>query len=203
MVYILNGKVPWLRLMAIIWTASSDAARQACGKAAARWGNAQAVTLGYHDTALRLEPWCCQSMCCQVDSASLRAAGGLGDLSLLESSGTVLVTVARAGHGDRDSDADRRQPERSPGLCRPGAAHLEGWVMFYNMLCNRGGVRSHIPATLCERGRQPVCKRAMWPFKRLAADSSPYRSAALWHMSPLSQNTGAEAEEMLEMPVHG
>jgi hypothetical protein len=30
--------------MAIIWTASSDAARQACGKAAARWGNAQAVT---------------------------------------------------------------------------------------------------------------------------------------------------------------
>jgi hypothetical protein len=30
--------------MAIIWTASSDAARpQACGKAAARWENAQAV----------------------------------------------------------------------------------------------------------------------------------------------------------------
>jgi chromosome condensin MukBEF MukE localization factor len=32
-----------LRLMAIIWTASSDAARQACGEAAVRWGNAQAV----------------------------------------------------------------------------------------------------------------------------------------------------------------
>jgi hypothetical protein len=32
MVYILKGKVSWLRLMAIIWTASSDAARrQACG----------------------------------------------------------------------------------------------------------------------------------------------------------------------------
>jgi hypothetical protein len=30
--------------MANIWTASSDAARQACGDAAARWGNAQAVT---------------------------------------------------------------------------------------------------------------------------------------------------------------
>ena len=45
MVYILKGKVSWLRLVAIIWTASSDAARQACGKAAARWGNAQAVTL--------------------------------------------------------------------------------------------------------------------------------------------------------------
>jgi hypothetical protein len=44
MVYVLKGKVSWLRLMAIIWTASSDAARQACGKAAARWGNAQAVT---------------------------------------------------------------------------------------------------------------------------------------------------------------
>jgi hypothetical protein len=53
MVYILKGKVSsiWLRLMAIIWTASSDAARQpearACGnlKAAARcqWGNAEAV----------------------------------------------------------------------------------------------------------------------------------------------------------------
>ena len=39
-----EGKVSCLRLMAIIWTASSDAARQACGKAAARWGNAQAVT---------------------------------------------------------------------------------------------------------------------------------------------------------------
>jgi hypothetical protein len=36
MVYILKGKVSWLRLLAIIWTASSDAARQACGKAAAR-----------------------------------------------------------------------------------------------------------------------------------------------------------------------
>ncbi len=44
MVYILNGKVSCLRLMATIWTASSDAARQACGKAAARWGSAQAVT---------------------------------------------------------------------------------------------------------------------------------------------------------------
>jgi hypothetical protein len=46
MVYILKGEVSWLRLMAFIWpgTASSDAARQACGKAAARWGNAQAVT---------------------------------------------------------------------------------------------------------------------------------------------------------------
>jgi hypothetical protein len=44
MVYILKGKVSWLRLMAIIWTASSDAARQACGEAAARWGSAQAVT---------------------------------------------------------------------------------------------------------------------------------------------------------------
>ena len=51
MVYILKGKVSsiWLRLMAIIWTASSDAARQpearACGKAAARCqgGNAEAV----------------------------------------------------------------------------------------------------------------------------------------------------------------
>jgi hypothetical protein len=39
----LKVKVSWLRLMAIKWTASSDAARQACGKAAARWGNAQAV----------------------------------------------------------------------------------------------------------------------------------------------------------------
>jgi hypothetical protein len=46
MVYILKGKVSWLHLVAIIWTASSDAARQACGKAAARWGNAQAVTIG-------------------------------------------------------------------------------------------------------------------------------------------------------------
>jgi hypothetical protein len=47
MVYILKGKVSSLRLMAIIWTASSDAGRQACGKAAARWpgGNAQAVTV--------------------------------------------------------------------------------------------------------------------------------------------------------------
>ncbi len=47
MVYILKGKVSWLRLVAIIWTASSDAARQACGKAAAartRRGNAQVVT---------------------------------------------------------------------------------------------------------------------------------------------------------------
>jgi hypothetical protein len=44
MIYILKGKVSWLRLMAIIWTASSDAARQACGEAAACWGNAQAVT---------------------------------------------------------------------------------------------------------------------------------------------------------------
>jgi hypothetical protein len=35
MVYILKGKVSLLRLMVIIWTASSDAARQACGKAAA------------------------------------------------------------------------------------------------------------------------------------------------------------------------
>ncbi len=30
--------------MAIKWTASSEAARQACGKAAARWGNTHAVT---------------------------------------------------------------------------------------------------------------------------------------------------------------
>jgi hypothetical protein len=45
MIYILKGKVSCLRLMAIIWTASSDVARQACGKAAARWGNAQAVTV--------------------------------------------------------------------------------------------------------------------------------------------------------------
>jgi hypothetical protein len=40
MVFILKRKVSWLRLMAIqvIWTASyDDAARQACGKAAARW----------------------------------------------------------------------------------------------------------------------------------------------------------------------
>jgi hypothetical protein len=45
MVYMLEGKVSWLRLIAIIWTASSDAAREeACGEAAARWGNAQAVT---------------------------------------------------------------------------------------------------------------------------------------------------------------
>jgi len=44
MVYMMKGKVSSLRLMAIIWTASSDAARQACGKAAAHWGNAQAVT---------------------------------------------------------------------------------------------------------------------------------------------------------------
>jgi hypothetical protein len=42
MVYILEGKVSWLRLMAITWT--SDAARQVCGKAAARWENAQAAT---------------------------------------------------------------------------------------------------------------------------------------------------------------
>jgi hypothetical protein len=35
MVYILKGKVSWLRLVAITWTASSYAARQACGKAAA------------------------------------------------------------------------------------------------------------------------------------------------------------------------
>jgi hypothetical protein len=38
MVYILKGKVSGFklrrRLMAIIWTASSDAARQACGEAA-------------------------------------------------------------------------------------------------------------------------------------------------------------------------
>jgi hypothetical protein len=43
-----QGKVsqawPGLRLMAIMWTASSDAARQACSKAAVRWGNAQAAT---------------------------------------------------------------------------------------------------------------------------------------------------------------
>jgi cell division inhibitor SulA len=45
MVYILKGKVSWLLLVVIIWTASSDEARQACGKAAAHWGNAQAVTL--------------------------------------------------------------------------------------------------------------------------------------------------------------
>jgi hypothetical protein len=38
-----KGKVNSLLLIAIIWTASSDAARQACGEAAARWGNAQAV----------------------------------------------------------------------------------------------------------------------------------------------------------------
>jgi hypothetical protein len=46
MVYtgILKGKVSSLRLMAIIFTASSDAARQACGEASARWGNAQPVT---------------------------------------------------------------------------------------------------------------------------------------------------------------
>jgi hypothetical protein len=30
--------------MAIKWTASSEAVRQACGKAAARWGNTHAVT---------------------------------------------------------------------------------------------------------------------------------------------------------------
>jgi hypothetical protein len=34
MVYILKGKVSSLHLMAIIWTASSHAARQACGEAA-------------------------------------------------------------------------------------------------------------------------------------------------------------------------
>ena len=44
MVYVLKGKVSWSRQMAIIWTASWDTARQACCKAAARWGNAQAVT---------------------------------------------------------------------------------------------------------------------------------------------------------------
>jgi hypothetical protein len=46
MVYILKGKVSSLRQMTIIWTrtASSDAARQACGEAAASWGSAQAVT---------------------------------------------------------------------------------------------------------------------------------------------------------------
>jgi hypothetical protein len=46
MAYILKGKVSSLRLMAIIWTASSDAAWQACGEAAARGGlgSAQAVT---------------------------------------------------------------------------------------------------------------------------------------------------------------
>jgi hypothetical protein len=43
-VYMLKGKVSWLLLMAIILTASSNAALQACCKAAARWGNAQAVT---------------------------------------------------------------------------------------------------------------------------------------------------------------
>jgi hypothetical protein len=55
MVYMVKGKVSSLRLMAIIWTTSSEsdhddaagaaagaAARQACGDAAAaRWGNAQ------------------------------------------------------------------------------------------------------------------------------------------------------------------
>jgi hypothetical protein len=44
MVYILKGKVSSLRLMAIIWTASSDAALQACSEALAHWGSAQAVT---------------------------------------------------------------------------------------------------------------------------------------------------------------
>jgi hypothetical protein len=34
MAYMLKGKVSWLRLVAIIWNTSSDAARQACGKAA-------------------------------------------------------------------------------------------------------------------------------------------------------------------------
>ena len=51
MVYMMKGKVSSLRLMAIIWTASSDAARQAaCGdsgsEAAARWENTQTVTNG-------------------------------------------------------------------------------------------------------------------------------------------------------------
>ena len=53
MVYILKGKVSWLCLMAIIWTASSDAARQACGKAAARWGNAQALTMAAENVSIR------------------------------------------------------------------------------------------------------------------------------------------------------
>ncbi len=48
MVYILKGKVSSLRLMAIIWTASSGAALQAFGEAAASWGSAQAVTLPLH-----------------------------------------------------------------------------------------------------------------------------------------------------------
>jgi hypothetical protein len=44
MVYMLKEKVSSLRMMAITWTAFSDAALQACCKAAAHWGNAQAVT---------------------------------------------------------------------------------------------------------------------------------------------------------------
>ena len=45
MVCILKGKVSSLPLMAIIWTASSNVAQQACGEAtaASRWGNAQAA----------------------------------------------------------------------------------------------------------------------------------------------------------------
>jgi hypothetical protein len=45
MVYILKRKVSSLRLMAIIWIASTDVARQACGKAAGRWGPGEMLKL--------------------------------------------------------------------------------------------------------------------------------------------------------------
>jgi hypothetical protein len=45
------------RLVAIIWTASSDAARQACGEAAARtrWGNLNAQALTHTQISIKPE----------------------------------------------------------------------------------------------------------------------------------------------------
>jgi hypothetical protein len=82
MVYMLKGKVSSLRLIAITWTASSDAARplrQACkwGEAAARhWGNLNAQALA----ELRLDAL--KNLCISASATCRRltseAAGALG-----------------------------------------------------------------------------------------------------------------------------
>jgi hypothetical protein len=86
MVYILKGKVSWLRLMAIRWTASSDAARQACGKAAARWGHAPAVRYV-------LSVLFCIVTCCAVLSTILQGIGFADDDARLLAEAAAALTL--------------------------------------------------------------------------------------------------------------
>jgi hypothetical protein len=98
-----------------MWTASSDAARQACGKAAARWGNAQAVTVSLECREYRHLSHGSASGCVEPESvARVLSVNTIRDSRAQLGSLRVRRLGVPGSHGRRERHPSQSQPSTSP-----------------------------------------------------------------------------------------